>query len=121
MTSSTGSFSKPITAGDTWYLNLSVTADDGNPLDITGYEFFFTAKTNPSLSDECASIYKTQSEHTDPVQGKTSILVLPSETSGSVGGKYYFDIRMKDQSGNITTLTNSYYFLNSPITINTDR
>ncbi len=119
MTFSTGSFS--VTAGDTWYLNLAIMADDGTPLDITGYEFFFSSKTNPVLPDSCASLYKIQTDHSDPVQGLTAFTFTPSETSGSVGGKYFYDVRMRDVSGNITTLQNDVYFLNSPITINTNR
>ena len=114
---STGSFN--LIQGDTSYINLAVTDDSGNPLDISGYEFYFTAKTNPSLDDSAASLYLTQTTHSNASGGITSFLISSDNTTSSLAGKYFYDIRFKDTVGNITTLQSDSYYLIGQISGNT--
>jgi hypothetical protein len=113
---STSSFS--LTQGDTNSINFQYTDSNGNPVDISGGEIYFTSKTNPSLPDSQASIYKTVSSFVSASLGMGSIPIVPADTSSSLAGKYFWDIRFKDVSGNITTLDSDSYYLISSITNN---
>lgn len=69
--------------------------EDGEPLDITGYEILFTVKKQEEIKedDDVALISKDITEHTDPTQGETE-LVLTNEDTNIEAGKYYYDIRL---------------------------
>ena len=90
-------------AGDDWAIPLAVD-DDGTPIDITGFSFWFTMKKQPSDPDNEAVIGPIkQTNHTDPVNGETTISVPRTDTAVATG-EYFFGIQEKDSAGNITTL-----------------
>ena len=78
---STGSFN--LQQGDTDTFDVTILDSNGNPINITGYELYWTVKTNPSLPDSSATIYKTQTTHSNAAQGQSSFPIYPSDTSGS--------------------------------------
>jgi hypothetical protein len=111
-----------LTVGDNSYINLTITSNDNvTPVDITGYEILCSFKTNPSVSDISASLFRTVTTHSNAPQGQTSIPIYNTDFSGSYSGKYFYDVRMKDQSGNITTIENDTAYISNPITQNTNR
>lgn len=81
--------------------NESIEVDFGSSVDLTGATVFFTAKKNMSDLDAAAVIKKDVTSHSDPTHGKTVITLTTSDTNVPVGN-YFWDIRIKDASGNIT-------------------
>jgi hypothetical protein len=106
---STGSFI--LNQGDSNSINFQITDQNGNPSNISGATIYFTSKTNPSLPDTSASIQKVLTSFTSASLGMGSFPIVPSDTSGSIPGKYFYSIVQQDSSGNITTLENDAYFL----------
>ena len=105
-----------IFRGDTINIDLTIYDSDGSALDITGYTFFFTAKTNKGDLDDGALIKEDVTNHTDPTNGKTRITLSKEDTAVSIGNHYY-DIQMKDTSGNITTITADRFNVVQDITL----
>lgn len=74
-------------------------------IDITGWSVYFTVKEKDSDTDINAKITKTITSHVDPTGGKTDIILVPADTQ-SLKGNFYYDIRVKKDSGEkITVLT----------------
>ena len=109
----------PIFKRDTVSIVVNVTnASTGAVIDITGYTFWFTAKTNETDADGSAVIQKTVTTHNDPTNGQTTITLSTSDTDQDVGN-YFYDIQMKDGSGNITTLVKGILKVRQDITVST--
>ena len=82
-----------VIRGDTFRQKIVVTKD-GQPADITGWTIYFTLKKNKTDSDDNAVIKKDITNHIDPVNGESELLILPTETDNLLG-VYYFDIQIK--------------------------
>lgn len=72
-------------------------------IDITGWTVYFTVKEKDSDTDANATITKTITSHVDPTAGKTDIILVPTDTS-SLKGNFYYDIRIKKDTGEIITV-----------------
>lgn len=75
---------------------------DDVPYDITGWTIYFTCKKEMEDSDTNAVITKDISTHFDAENGKTMISLTPNDTD--LSGNYYYDIKYKDDAGNIGIL-----------------
>ena len=66
------------------------------PLDLTGYELFFTVKTNPTDSDDQAVISKniTLPSNSQTSNGIAFVQLSSSDTSIPLG-EYYYDIKIQ--------------------------
>jgi len=82
-----------VKRGDSLKREISI-KDGGEPVDITNWTIYFTVKKNKTDSDDDAVIKKDITTHTDPVNGKSYLLVLPSEMDNLVG-TYYYDVQVK--------------------------
>lgn len=91
-----------IIKGDDKNLVVTVTDDNGDAIDITGYTIFFTAKTNQDDIDANAVISKDVTSHTSPSEGISTIALASSDTDVTAG-RYWYDIQIKDTSGKITS------------------
>jgi hypothetical protein len=92
-----------IKRGDTTNYNLSFRDEDGNVIDITGWTIFFTVKADIDDVDDDAVIKKTITEHTNPANGETKIILTSDETNLAIQG-YVFDIQTKNASNEIQTI-----------------
>lgn len=114
-----------IFRGDTVNIDLTITDKNGTAIDITGYKLFFTAKTNNDDSDDNALIKKDVTTHLDPdgddgtSTGQSRITLSSTQTAVDVG-VFYYDVQMKDTSGNITTITVDRFRVKQEITTRTD-
>ncbi|RLC49287.1 MAG: hypothetical protein DRH57_00260 [Candidatus Cloacimonadota bacterium] len=91
--------------GDTQIYELTITDENGNPVDITGATVWFTLKTDKSLPDNEAVIQKVVTDHVDPANGKTKVVLTADETANLVPNTYYFyDFQIKFQNGDVFTL-----------------
>ena len=81
---------------------LTVKDTSGNiqPVDITGNEFEFTAKTDPNVSDEDPTTVEVDwSETNTPTQG-TTWLVIPSNVTLTMQPlPYFYQVRMVQSPG----------------------
>jgi hypothetical protein len=91
---------KDIIRGDTRVINVTVTNSDGSAKNITGATVWFTANaTKDPSSDATAAIQKIVTTHTNPTGGLTTIVLTGTDTNVAAG-TYYYDIQVKDSSGN---------------------
>lgn len=108
-----------IYKGDTVNIDLTITDSDGNVIDITGYKFYFTVKSNDTDSDNDALIKEDVTSHTAATSGQTRITLSKTDTDIATGNHYY-DIQMKDVSDNITTITKDRFYVTQDVTTRTD-
>lgn len=94
-----------IVRGDSYSALLTVTDYLGNIQDITGYNFFFTAKTSnrDELDDSSAVIEQSWSSHTNPESGITTLTLSATDTR-IASGTYVYDIQMVSSTDIVTTL-----------------
>lgn len=88
--------------GDSWSRTINFKNQAGSPIDITGWEIFFTVKTALSDTDTNAVLQKNITSHTDPLNGLSAISFTAAETN-NVSGKYHYDIQVKKSDGTIKT------------------
>ena len=85
-------FDWSIARGDTDYLEIEVVDEETNePVDITETVIYFTVKKSSSDSDSEALIYKEITEHADPINGKSRLDILSSDTNLPIG-RYLYDL-----------------------------
>lgn len=107
---------KDVIRGDSHTINLTIT-NAGTAVNLTGYTVFFTVNASESPSDDTgAAIQKTVTSHSDPTNGKTVITLAPADTSSLTPGTFWYDIQLKDGSGNITSFEKDKFILVSDIT-----
>ena len=108
----------PIRRGDSKALIINVLDSTGTAIDITGYTFFFTVKADNTDADVSALISVTQTSLTDPTNGTTTISLSSTDTDIAIG-LHFYDIQMKDGSGNITTLVSGIFEIKQDTTVRT--
>jgi len=92
-------FDWSIARGDTDFLEIEVVDEEAEaPVDITGTVIYFTVKKSSSESDQEALIYKEISEHTDPINGKSRLDTLSTDTNLPIG-RYLYDLVIVFTSG----------------------
>ena len=94
-----------IFRGDTVFLNGVVTQNNA-VYDLTGCKMFFTAKIDPSLDDNHASVAvssPTLISILAPTTGSANILIPSTLTSGLPITQLYYDVQIVDASGNVFT------------------
>ncbi len=107
---------KSFYRGDTKVIGLSfLDKKAGLPIDITGSELWLTFRIN--VEDANFVLQKKITTFLDPVNGKAQIVLLPAETALLLGG-YYYDIKLVDSSGNVTTILNGTITVKYDITRN---
>lgn len=107
-----------ITRGDDESITVTFKDSDSNPIDITGFTVYFTAKNRKSDIDGDAVISKDITSHSDPVNGETVIFLSNTDTSIEPG-TYYYDIQYKNTANEITTVIISTLEVKQDITTRT--
>lgn len=85
--------------------NYSITVNyvkNGAAGDITGGEVFFTVKTvqwDDSSSDTSALLKKNVTSFVSPTDGVAVISLVPDDTASVDPGNYWYDIKVRDASG----------------------
>lgn len=103
--------------GDTYPLDITILDVSGNPFPLTGCTVFFTVKRNIQDTDAQALISKNITSYTDPVNGQASIPLLASDVDYS--GDFYYDVKVKNSGGVITSAFKDKFCLVEHITIRT--
>jgi hypothetical protein len=112
-----------LSRGDTIKLNVAVTAS-GSVYSLVGSSMWFTAKYSYSDPDSSAVFQKTIGSGitlTDAVNGKATVLILPTDTSGLANAKVMlvYDLQVKDASGNIYTVARGNLIFLPDVTLST--
>ena len=107
-----------IFRGDSESIVVEVKNSAGVGINITGYIFWFTAKTIDSDADAVAVIQKEVTVHTTPLSGITTIELLYTDTAIDAGD-YQYDIQMKSATNEITTLVRGTFSIKQDITLST--
>lgn len=107
--------------GDSRTLNIQVYQSDGvTPFNLTGCTVYFTLNSSDTPADDgtdsTAAIAKSTSSFADPTSGLATITLLNTDTQPLVAGQYYYDIQLKDSSGNITSLAQNTFTVIDDIT-----
>lgn len=113
----------PITGyprGDTRTLSIQVNNADGTAFNLTGCKVYFTLNLSKTPADDgtdsSASLIASTSSFSTPTNGLATITLTNTLTQPLVGGKYYYDIQLKDGSGNITSLGQNTFTVIDDIT-----
>ena len=88
---------------------------DGLPLDITDWTIYYTLKENMGDSDDNAKIKKDITTHMDAPNGKTTIELSTTDTN-LTSMSYYYDIKYKDDEGNVGILFRGRTTIVEPVT-----
>ena len=93
-----------LVRGDDWTLKLNV-ASGGSPVDITGYTFWMTLKSDIDMADPGdLQVTATQSDPVDAAAGIIYITAPKEQTSLLDPATYNYDVQQVDALGNVQTL-----------------
>ena len=98
---------KPFYRGDTRkYRFTLLSKTTGLPLSVDGGRIFCTFKSDKSLTDENAEIYKSAATIEADPQNPTGIMDITLDAADTevTPGNYYFDFQFVGASGEVTTL-----------------
>lgn len=96
----------PLMRGDDRTINISVKNKLEEPIDITGWKFYFTMKNSLSDLDDDAVLKKDvgPSGHISDEGGLSQIVVTNAESTLFTPKTYYYDIQAKKNTGQILTI-----------------
>jgi len=88
-----------VEQGATLNSQIALVIKDANgvtqPVDITGFEFQFTAKTDPAIADSDPSVVKVDwTETTTAAQGTTWLTIPSNITAAMQPMPYFYQVRM---------------------------
>jgi len=114
------SFNLAVEQGATLSSQITIQIQDANgvlqPVNITGYQFQFTAKIDPSLPDNDPSVVMINWQETStPTQGVTWLVIPAASTQAMQAVVYYYQIRMVSPSAVVTPLANGTLTIVQPI------
>ena len=107
-----------IKRGDSWSRTLYFQDGDGAPIDITGWTVFFTVKAKIDDPDTSAIIAKTIIIFDNPTAGEAGIALTSDNTDKPIGS-YLWDLQIKTNLGQITTVAEGILTITQDITIRT--
>lgn len=93
----------PLVRGDDWTIKVTITQNNA-AVDITGYTFYFTLKSNIDDADPGDLQTTASSTGADALAGIVYINVDAADTDSLTPANYNYDIQQKDDSGQIQTL-----------------
>ena len=99
-------------------ITITITPSGGTPqpVDVTGYNFQFTAKTDPTLPDTDPSVVTVDWQETNtPTEGTTWLILPASVTANMQLVAYYYQVRMVSPSGIVTPLVSGTLTICQPI------
>lgn len=94
---------EPLVRGDDWTIKL-VLSSGGQPIDITGYTYYFTLKADLDAADPGDLQVTASSTGSDATSGILYINASRANTTGLEPQTYYYDVQQQDVSGTVQTL-----------------
>lgn len=106
--------------GDSRLISINILQSDGvKPFDLTGCTVFFTVNANANNTadtDTSAIIALKNSAITNPTLGVATIQISNINTQDIAPGTYYYDIQLRDNNGNITSLAQNQFIVIADVT-----
>lgn len=93
----------PLVRGDDWTIKLTVT-QDGSVVDITGYTYYFTLKSDIDAADPGDLQVTATSSGADAAAGIVYINVTDTQTNNLDPRNYNYDVQQIDDTGSVQTL-----------------
>lgn len=106
-----------VIRGDTLPIEIALTDDDGNPIDLTGYDIFFTAKENPKDTDDEAVLKKEVDNGTS--EGIVTITFDGEDTDLLKNRNYWWDIQLV-KDGEISSTEKQLFRVKGDVTRRTE-
>lgn len=88
--------------GDNYSLDIQITNEADEAIDLTNCTVFFTVKRSVLDADSAALIAVSVTSHSSPTTGETSIPLTSDETD--LVGEFEYDIKIKTAGGVITSV-----------------
>jgi hypothetical protein len=119
----TQTYALTVQQGATLSTKLTLTITDTSvqinplttPVDITGCEFQFTAKTDPSIPDnDPTTVMIDWTETSTPTQGITWLVIPAATTQNMLAVSYVMQIRMVSSGGVVTPLVGGSLTVTAP-------
>ena len=93
-----------LVRGDDKYYKLTFTDSNGDAINITDWDIYFTAKNDMDDPDESAILqYHVTPTGEDAIAGLASIHIKSTDTS-ELCGNYYYDIEVRKDTNNVFTV-----------------
>lgn len=106
--------------GDSRLISVNIFQSDGiTPFDLTGCEVWFTVNSNSNNTadnDTSAAFQVKTSTFTNPTSGNAQLQITNTMTQDVNPGTYYYDVQVKDASGNITSLGQNQFLVIADVT-----
>ena len=110
-----------IIRGDTQVYTVVIKDSAGDPIDITGWTVYFTARADtPNTSvedDDDAQIAKVITSFSDPTHGAFTLTLSKSDTDIDAK-KYYYDFQVKNAGGEIFSTAKGTLTITADVTRN---
>ena len=109
MTCNTNSI-EPLIRGDTRKIEITITDEFGNPVDISGDTLIFTLKTDLALADSLATLQVVQVLPSDALTlvGNATLVLNATDMATVTPAKYYYDIQWVTDGSPIEVTTIDY-------------
>jgi len=105
-----------LVRGDNFVRSLYFTDQSGADVDISGYSIIFTLKKNWQIPDSESSLQKTITSHTDPVNGKSVLELLPADTVNLEPYDYDYDLQILTDENKVYTVLRGKFKLEYDVT-----
>lgn len=92
----------PLVRGDDWTIKV-VVSSGGQVLDVTGYTYYFTLKSDIDSPDP-GDLQVTATPSEDPTAGLVYINVPRTLTNSLEPRTYNYDVQQQDDTGSVQTL-----------------
>lgn len=114
------SFNLAVEQGETLSSQITIQIQNASgvlqPVDVTGFNFQFTAKTDISLPDSDPSVVMINWQETNTPQQGITWLVIPAATTQAMQlVVYYYQIRMVSPSAVVTRVANGTLTIVQPV------
>lgn len=109
---------KDYIRGDSRNINITFLQPDGvTPIDLTGGKVYFTVNSSSAPADDTSAVIsKTVSSFSAPTTGVATIALTNADTQNITPGSYFYDVQLKDASGNFVSSKQDQFILIADIT-----
>jgi hypothetical protein len=105
-----------VPRGDSAEIPISCKKDDGSPIDITGYEIYFSVKGDLDDPDTSIVMQSITDTHVDALNGITGITLTADQTKIEPG-RYHAEIKIKKDVDKRDRVWNGYLTIRNVVTL----
>ena len=112
---------KDFIRGDSRTITVTFVQSDGiTPIDLTGGKVYFTVNSSNNPTDDSGAVLqKTVTSFAAPTTGVASISLTNGDTQSITPGTYYYDVQLKDGSGNFVSSKQDQFIVIADVTRST--